>query len=603
VRVSAAVACSLLVAALVLQLWHGLLPRWGDAVYQFGGGPLQSAPMPIDVPSEGGDLRLHTTLTVGAAHPVLFSVTPDDCLEELSVDGQRVPFEHPLCLEHGGTVWLGGRLHRGDNSIDMRIKDHGGRGGVSLGVSIVDPIFLAACTLAASIVALPAWLLLRRSRFRGLAPSLLGIAVAALAVRLPLIGSPGYLGDLRLNAHWAKSAVLLGLGRSYLEQVNEPTLPNYPPLQLAVFEMAGRAYRWLLSPNYDVGLHDCAAFMKLPAVAADAATCIVLFFLVRKLDARRWVPLGVALLYAIQPAAWYESAVWGQVDAIFALAALLSLAAALSKRWVLMGAFIAVSLLTKLQSVVVVPAIAVLCILERGAFKRTALAVVVTCVATLALLRSASVLHAVKDVYVHSSGYFPVQSMFAYNVWIALFGSAARDKADTGLMFGLASYRLIGTAVFVGCTLVLSLWGYLRLRKASSDQERAVVILGLPALTAYSFFLFNTEMHERYAFLLLPLGLPAVVAAHRCFREYVLASVLMFVNLLGALPWTAVDRTLFKELPNLPAVVGTFNVLVFLAMSRLLAPTRPRHHVVVSYTHETAVTNVVSVPSSTISRT
>lgn len=515
-------------------------------------------------------------MIVGAVHPVLFSVTPDDCLEELAVNGQTVPFAHPLCLDHGGNVWLGGRLHRGENSIEMRVKDTGGRGGASLGVSIVDPVFLVAVTLAASIVVVPAWLLLRRSRYRETAWSLLGITLASLGVRLPLLGSPGYVFDLQLNAHWAKSAVLLGLGRSYIEQVNEPTLPNYPPLQLAMFEAAGRGYRWLLSPNYDIGLHDCAAFMKLPAVAADIVTGVVLFFLLRKLDSRRWVPLAASLLYAVQPAVWYESAVWGQVDAIFALAALLSLAAALAKRWSLMGVFVAVALLTKLQAVVVLPAIAVACIPERGAFKRAAPAAAVTCVATLAPLHSSSVLRAIESVYTHSAGFFPVLSMFAYNAWIALFGSAARDKQDSDLMFGFASYRLVGTAVFLCCTVALSVCGFLRLRRARSDAERAVVILGLPTLTAYAFFLFNTEMHERYAFLLLPLGLPAVVAARRCFKEYALASVLMFVNLLGALPWTVVDRSLFKEFPNLPAVVGTCNVFVFLTMSRLLVPRMPR---------------------------
>ena len=255
--------------------------------------------------------------------------------------------------------------------------------------------------------------------------------VVGLALRIPHLLSPGYLFDVRLNAHWAKSAALLGLGRSYVEQVNEPRLPNYPPLQLAVFDLTGRAYRWLLSPTYDVGLRDCTAFMKLPAVAADIVTALLVLFVTRRLDPRRWVATAAALLYAAQPAVWYDSSVWGQVDSIFALTALCALVAAVARRWALMGALITLSLLTKLQAIVALPAIGLVCALERGAFKRAGAAALLTCAPFLLILRTGSALQAVKDVYTHSAGFFPVLSMYAYNAWVALFGLAATDLPDS----------------------------------------------------------------------------------------------------------------------------------------------------------------------------
>ena len=57
---------------------------------------------------------------------------------------------------------------------------------------------------------------------------------------------------------------------------------------------------------------------------------------------------------------------------------------------------------------------------------------------------------------------------------------------------------------------------------------------------------------------------------------YLAASLLLFINLLGALPWGDLDRAMFRELPNVPAVIGTCNVVLFMAVLTALGRRRRR---------------------------
>jgi len=571
------------VSVLILAWWHSLLPSIGPATYSYDGHEDRRADLPVDVATAGHHLHVRFDMRVGALHPTLFSVRPDDRLDSLTVDGQPVHIGKQPCFPDGGTVSLAGALHRGDNAVDMQIEDSGGRGGVGFAVSIVDPLFVGIVCFVGLLTMVFVAYALRTIGAGRLAVPVIATIVVALAVRLPLITEPGYAFDTGLDAHWAKSAVVLGIGPSYLHQIDDTPLPNYPPLQMAVFAGTGRAYRALLSPNYDLSVRDCIAFMKLPGVLADVAAAVVLLFLARRISVVRCAPWIAGLGYAVQPGVLYESAVWGQVDSIFALGVLGALIAALSKRWFVMGALLSAALLTKFQAVVALPVVVAVCVVERR-ITRPLLGALSATLPALALLRSWPVMAAAKDVYTHSSGFFPFLSMYAYNVWVALYGLGSRQHTDADTFLGPLTYRHVGLAVFAVIAIAAAVIGARRLRKATTLADRAWILFAVPAVTVYAFFLFNTEMHERYLFLLLPLGIPVVLTGPG-LRPYLAASLLFFINVIGVLPWTPLDRAAFKEFPNLPGLIGVCNVLVFVAMFRLFVrgraqplkqPPRPR---------------------------
>jgi hypothetical protein len=73
------------------------------------------------------------------------------------------------------------------------------------------------------------------------------------------------------------------------------------------------------------------AWFKAPAVLADLLTCILLVIIGWKLaSTRRGILAGA--LYAVLPSVFYDSAVWGQVDAIHTLFMLLCLLAFMERR-------------------------------------------------------------------------------------------------------------------------------------------------------------------------------------------------------------------------------------------------------------------------------
>ena len=104
--------------------------------------------------------------------------------------------------------------------------------------------------------------------------------------------------------------------------------------------------------------------LKLGPIVADIAVAAVLFMLVRRWTARRAdsvrLSLLAAALYLFNPVTWYDSAVWGQTDAVGALIILLGVAALIRGNSEGATAMAALALLVKPQfGVVLIPIVAI----------------------------------------------------------------------------------------------------------------------------------------------------------------------------------------------------------------------------------------------------
>ena len=143
--------------------------------------------------------------------------------------------------------------------------------------------------------------------------ALLGLLGAGLVLRLALafvvFPNAGYAGDLGQFWQWARSLAAGGPGTFY---ASVPSA-NYPP-----------AYLYVLWPLGAIG---DPALLKLPAILADLGIAALLYIIgTRWRDAR--TGLVAAALFLFLPVSWYDSALWGQVDAVgtvVVLAALLLL--------------------------------------------------------------------------------------------------------------------------------------------------------------------------------------------------------------------------------------------------------------------------------------
>ena len=144
------------------------------------------------------------------------------------------------------------------------------------------------------------------------------VLLAGLGLRLliayVLLPGEGLGSDLRLFEHWAQVLADYGPGGFY----GNAGFADYPPGYLYVLWMlgvVGDAIAGLLGlPPADV----IAALVKVPAIAADIAIGYLLYR-----SASRWwdarAGLIAAALFLFIPVTWYDSALWGQVDAIGSL--------------------------------------------------------------------------------------------------------------------------------------------------------------------------------------------------------------------------------------------------------------------------------------------
>lgn len=401
---------------------------------------------------------------------------------------------------------------------------------------------------------------------------LTGILLLGILIRIPLSFDRGYEFDVQTNQRWARNAVEVGIVRSYTEQPDGTMLPNYPPLSMIIFAAVGYAEK-VVAPGQELTAPIPYLLIKLPAIIADLLTALCLFFVLAAWKGRRMGYVG-ALLYVLHPVVFFDSTIWGQTDPLYTLFLTAALLALLRKWPVAAGALVAAAFLTKAQSVALFPLLLVLFTRDLRTLLRTFFGGCIVVLAVFLPFLIAGQVKPVINVYLHSVGYYSALSSNAYNLWWSLFGDSAGTVHDTDILLGIASYRTVGFVLFFAAVaaVLLPLWSRLRSPKLAEALPAVFLAAGC---SAYAFFLFNTQMHERYLFPFLALGLPIAFLHWRALGWYVAGSMLFFWNLLGVLPYTMVDRNLFAAFPSLDVFIATLHLVVFVGFALLLRDLHP----------------------------
>ena len=388
-------------------------------------------------------------------------------------------------------------------------------------------------------------------------------------VLLPLSGFRIDVGDFTA---WAQRLAERGPGEFY-----DPSyFSDYPPGYLYVLWLLGSIGR-ALQPLI-LGVDITPGLVKLPGILADAGVAVMLFLYSRRyLDGKfgAWsgerLGLIAAAIYLFNPGTVFNSAVWGQVDSVGALALLVTLYW-LARGWTELAAVGAtVALLIKFQYAFVIPIVAIVG-LKRHLFGRSAdperdgrpdrlrvLTSLAAGVGTLVVLiwpfglsiwAPSQPTHGLIDRFISAANLYKGLTINAFNLWrnawsgmgdTITWGCDAPNPPScvdgAGVAFTLGStpvsWQLVGAILF-GVAALIAYW-----QLARRDDPEGLLFGAL--VLAVAFFALPTRVHERYMFPALALAAPLILRRWPISRGWLIAAVAgaaALVLLLDVLPAT-----------------------------------------------------------------
>lgn len=344
------------------------------------------------------------------------------------------------------------------------------------------------------------------------------LAACALLLRFLIMPYGGFPVDIGTFRAWATGLAEKGPAAFY-----GAGFADYLPGYLYVLWVIGEI-------NQVVRLSDQAFVfaLKLPAAICDVAAAWVVFALARRMGSGWALPLSVSYLF--NPGIVFNSAYWGQADAVGTLFALSGVALLGVASPLLPAVLLTVAALIKPQTA---PAMIPAGLYLVRALARPAhgpprwdllMGAAVAAAATLVLIIlpfGLSPLGLIGVLRV-SLGVYPYSSVVAFNFWGAAQGFWVGDGVR---WLGVPLY-LLGTTAAAAALVVVAV-GALR-----RPTLRGTVLACSVALLAT--FVFPTRIHERYLLPAIPFFAAAAAADRRMVGVYAVLSVVFALNLLFA---------------------------------------------------------------------
>lgn len=395
-------------------------------------------------------------------------------------------------------------------------------------------------------------------------PAILTLLFAAFALRaiIAYVAFPGsgFSSDIGTFASWALGMAEHGPGGFYANA----GFADYPPGYLTVLWPVGLLAN-ALAPlaGGDAGAA-AGALIKIPPILADLAVGYLLYriavgWLAPRRDALR-LGLLAAALYLFNPVTWYDSALWGQVDAVGALVVLAAIALLISG-WSEGAAGMAVlaGLIKPQFGLVLAPVVAVVLlrrhlfrpgsgprparfvgrlhawlVRQQGPWRLVSSATVGALVLLVFLVPFGLDVPGFVELVRNTAGGYPYLTVNAYNPWALVGAGGEQAFALSGTWPPDTGQFLLGVpAVVIGGLLLLAggIVGLVRL--AVRDDTRSIVLV--VAYLSLAFFILPTRVHERYlfpVFAVLPL---LAVRDRRWLIATVVLATASIINLHGVL--------------------------------------------------------------------
>jgi Gpi18-like mannosyltransferase len=375
--------------------------------------------------------------------------------------------------------------------------------------------------------------------------ALAGLLALSFLIRLLLFPTQGYANDMATFTYWFNTAAEHGPRVFYTVVFEAAGWVDYPPFNVYFFWVFGSLAKALSLSGTSAMFY----VIKLLPNLFDTATAFLIFVFVRKrLDFK--TALLATSLYAFNPAVVFNAAVWGQFDAIYTFLLVLSLMLALSSKPELSAVAFTLGILTKPQSIALLPLVAFL-IFKKNGWRRLLTSLLAGAAMVFAVIipfEWSNPVTFLSDIYFGAYGGYDYTSVNAFNTW-ALGGLWVHD----GPLF------IVGW-IFFGAFTAFTLYVLHKRFNASGEM----LVLFSAFMLFFGFFMLPTRIHERYlvpAISMLTLMFPFI---KKIRPLYVALTATLFANISYVLYWLNTDSR--RNLSGDPMViaVSVINLIVFL---------------------------------------
>ncbi len=344
------------------------------------------------------------------------------------------------------------------------------------------------------------------------------LAACALLLRFLIMPYGGFPVDIGTFRAWA-----VGLAEKGPAAFYGAGFADYPPGYLYVL--------WAIGEINQVVRFSDQAFMfalKLPSAVCDVAAAWVVFVLARQMGSGWALPLSASYLF--NPGIVFNSAYWGQVDAVGALFALSGVALLRAPSPLLPAVLLTVGALIKPQTApAMIPAALYLVRAltqpphgpPRWGLLLGAAAAAFAALVLIILPFGLSPLGLIGILRV-SLGVYPYSSVMAFNFWGAVQGFWVEDQV-----------RWLGVPLYAyGSTAAVAALAVVAVGAMRCPTLRGTILACSAALLAT--FVFPTRIHERYLLTAIPFFAAAAAADRRMVGVYATLSAVFAFNLLFA---------------------------------------------------------------------
>ena len=306
------------------------------------------------------------------------------------------------------------------------------------------------------------------------------------------------------------------------------TAAIYPPVTMYGYRIAGWVYRRGFDPAFDMeaalNSHALTVLVKLVAVVPHLVLSLAIFGLLYRRYGAPSALLATAA-FALNPAAIFDAAFWGQPDAVHAGFLLIAIYLWEEDKPLAGYAFVGLAAATKPQAWALFPFLAYISVRRFGLVK-TVLGGVVAGAVSLAVCLPYIVYGTFSELFVLPrliAETMPVASANAHNVWWILTNARPDFVPDADPLFGSVTYRQAAAA------LSLSLMAFVVWRTDVWGRDGR--LSATAAYLAFGWFLFTTRAHENHAFFALPLLVIATPRSRFAWVMYGLLSLTLFLNM------------------------------------------------------------------------